>query len=58
MRAPPEVLEMRLELEELWLDHNRLETIPSVCVALVDVKEGVVVGDVGWCECFSGSENL
>jgi Leucine-rich repeat (LRR) protein len=33
LRAPPEALEMRLELEELWLDHNRLETIPSVYVA-------------------------
>jgi Leucine-rich repeat (LRR) protein len=32
LRAPPEALEMRLELEELWLDHNRLETIPSVYV--------------------------
>jgi hypothetical protein len=29
LRAPPEALEMRLDLEELWLDHNRLETIPA-----------------------------
>jgi hypothetical protein len=32
MRAPPEVLELRMELEELWLDNNRLDTIPSVYV--------------------------
>jgi hypothetical protein len=34
LRAPPEALEMRSELEELWLDYNRLQTIPSVYVVL------------------------
>ena len=32
LRAPPEALEMRMELEELWLDNNKLDTIPSVYV--------------------------
>ena len=33
LRAPPEALELRLELEELWLDNNRLDTLPSMCVS-------------------------